>query len=448
MSSRRVRRRLLGAGLGAVLPRVGHSVAATSDATASAFGSLSEALAALRGGAGVATVAPGEHRIRNPIVVHGLSGLLRFAPGSRLVVTDTSAGGLRFVRCNGLTIEGLHLVWPEVPRVRSHFGAGLMFVLGTRIVVRDLTVDGAVGAGLHVDTCREVRLDDIRVSSTRADGIHFANCAEVVASNLSTRDTGDDGVACVDYERAPQGGPHVLRDVRVEDSAARGIAIVGASRVELTGFQVRRTASSGVLIATDRHYGTRRPNGVRVRDGVIVEAGVRTPPAGNRFGVEAIEAGDVELVRLVVLEAATRSISIVRVDRTVRIEGLRVETGHGGDPAVELHELAEADILGLVIRAARPPLLDVRQVSSLRVEDLDLTVTADGEPRAAATIAGPGRIELDGLRVSGAAATPVLLRRDVVGWLRVDPEVAVRVDSLELRVDRLPAPSDQAAGRR
>ena len=393
-------------------------------------GTLSEAIASLRAGAAVAVVGPGEARIRNPIVVHGLTGVLRFSPGARIVVTDPRAGGLRFVRCVGLTIEGLDLAWPSVPAVRTHFGAGLMFVLGRRLTVRDLRITGAVGAGLHVDTCTDVRVETARVSSTRADGIHFANCAEVVADDLATRDTGDDGVACVDYERAPAGGSHVLRGLRIEDSAARGIAIVGASGVDIADFEVRRTASSGLLIATDRHYRTRRPVGIRVGDGLIVDAGRRSPPVGNRFGIEAIEADALKLVRIRIEDAATRAVSIVRVGVGVRVDALRVDaTRAGGGPAVEMRDLERISIGRMEVEASAAPALHVERCASMSATRIELTMTAANSVEPVAVFAGPGRIEVDGLRVSGSGAGPVSLDDALGGWVRIDPGTVVDAGS-------------------
>ncbi len=436
-----------GGEIGAVSP------GAESDAAPMSF---EDAIGSLGRGRPIAVVAAGEHRLHNPAVFRGLGGVLRFAPGARVVVSDPDSGGLRFIQSKGLTIEGLRLAWPVRASVRTHFGAALMFVLCESVTVRRLEIDGAAGAGLHFDTCEDVQVEDASVTGSRADGIHFANCRDVRASGLRTRDTGDDGVACVDYERAPRGGRHVLRGVRVEGSAARGIAIVGARQVELTDFLVRRTASSGLLIATDNHYRTRRPASVRVSAGAVTEGGRGVPPAGNRFGIEVIEADDVAISDVRIVNSRTRSVSAVRIGRTLSFKDLHIEPApDAGGPALEVRDADQVSVLRLEVERTAALALLVERCTQFNATDVRLRGVASGGPGVAARFGGPGRIEVDHLTVVGNAEASVALGAGLDGWIAVDaPRIADATGgTVRLMVSKrgradAQAPDDQTAANR
>jgi hypothetical protein len=92
--------------------RGGEIGAPSPDVSDAAPMSFDDAIGSLVRGRPIAVVAAGEYRLRNPAVFRGLSGVLRFAPGARVVVSDPDSGGLRFIQSKGLTIEGLRLAWP------------------------------------------------------------------------------------------------------------------------------------------------------------------------------------------------------------------------------------------------------------------------------------------------------------------------------------------------
>jgi hypothetical protein len=379
--------------------------------------SLSDALRLLDRSDAVVRVCAGDHRIENPQIREGLSGKLVFEPGARLIAVNRDAGGLRFVNCNRLTIEGLDLLWSGPAVTRSHFGAGVLFVACGDTALIGCRVFGAPGAGVHFDVCHTVRVETAYVESSGADGVHFANCRQVRASRLTTVETGDDGVACVDYESKPQGSDIELSGIHVRGSRARGIAVVGTARVQVSGFRVDQTASSGVLIAQDFHYKTRRPEAVVLRDGVVVAGGRREPPAGNQFGIEVNHATSVYLSDIEVTDPKSRGVSVVNTRGEVRLSALRLHCAALGVPALEcrLSEQVRLDRISVSGGAALAMLFE--DCEQLRLESASV-MTAANEPEL--TAARFGRIRdarIGSMRIDGPGRAIVQVEPGVTGTL-------------------------------
>jgi hypothetical protein len=434
MSYRASRRRTLRS-LALPLLAAGHR--APVGASSGPSGAIAAAIAALSSPDAVAHVPAGDHPFDNPLIFRRRSGTLRLEPGARLLPLRPGAGGLRFDDCADLLVEGLRLEWSYSPRVsRSHHGAGMMLVTSSRVAVRDCEILGAPGAGLHVDTCAGVRLDGVRVARTLADGVHIANSRDVVGSDLRTRDTGDDGIGCVDYAHAPAGGGILLRGVDVEGSRARGVAIVGASDVEVEGFTVRRTASSGVLVATDVHFRTRRPARVSLRGGLVDDAGRLEPGAGNRFGVEVIAADDVSVRDVRVAGARSRSVSVVDTGGTAVLSGVEVAAPDARDGAcLECRGNARVAVEQAALDGSGGSALDAEANGSLELERIVLRSRAGGVARV--RVNGPGRVAIGDLRVAGEGSAHVRLGAGVRGTIVAPDRERVVLDlsgaSIELR---------------
>jgi hypothetical protein len=402
-------------------------------------GSLAAALAGLSSPDAVVFLPAGEHHFDNPLVVRRRSGTLRLLSGAWLLPRRAVGGGLRFDDCTDLAIEGLRIEWPQADGVaRSHHGAGLMLVTSARVAVRDCVIVGAPGAGLHVDTCTQVLVERVRVARTLADGVHFANCREVVARDLHTRDTGDDGVGCVDYAHAPAGGGISLRGVDVEGSRARGIAIAGASDVDIDGFTVRRTASSGVLVATDVHYRTRRPARVALRDGAVEGGGRMDPGAGNRFGIEVIAADDVALHDVRVTGARSRGVSVVDTGGAASLSDVDIGAPDAPDgAALECRGNARVTIRRARLDGSAGPALDVVANARLELDAIVLHGAAGVE--AGARIDGPGRVVIGEVRVEDDGVARLRVGGGARGSLRVPDRRRVALELRDAEIELLTA---------
>ena len=374
-----------------------------SERTEVLVSSLSEAIRALKHPQARVRLTSGDHPLRNPQVWDGLSGRLSFEPGARLLAMHRDEGGLRFVHCNQLFLDGLDLTWEGAARTRSHFGAGVMFVASGDVGIAHSRIHGAPGAGLHFDVCHKVQVDTIRVSSSGADGVHFANCRQVQARALMTSDTGDDGVACVDYDSKPPGGDVELSALDIRASRARGLAVVGTARVSVTDFRIARTASSGVLVAQDGHYKTRRPEGVKLATGSIVDGGRLEPPAGNRFGIEVNHATGVQLSDIEVSSPFTRAVSVVNTAGEVRLSGLRVKSDASGVPALECRHSEQVRLERIAISGGARLAMLFEDCRTLHLESATLSPALDGSDivfarldRIGSAVIGPMRMDAPG----------------------------------------------------
>ena len=378
----------------------------SSEHTEVTVSSLPEAMRALKHPQARVRLRPGNHPLRNPQIYEGLSGHLSFEAGAKLLAVHRDEGGLRFVNCNQLFVDGLDLTWEGAAQTRSHFGAGVMFVASGDIGIAHSRIHGAPGAGLHFDVCQKVQVDTIRVSSSGADGVHFANCRQVQARALMTTDTGDDGVACVDYDSKPPGDDVQLSGLDIRASRARGLAVVGTARVSVTDFRIVRTASSGVLVAQDFHYKTRRPEWVSLTRGSIVNGGRLEPPAGNRFGIEVNHASNVQLSDIDVTSPFTRAVSAVNTTGDLRLSGLRVNSDAPGVPALECRHSEQVRLERIAISGGSRLAMLFEDCRTLQLESATLAPTLDGSDivfarldRIGSAVIGPMRMESPGRAV-------------------------------------------------
>lgn len=169
------------------------------------------------------------------------------------------------------------------------------------------------------------------IEHTKADGLHFANCLDAQADRITVKDSGDDGLAFVHYADGPEHTGGIATGIRVEGSAARGIAVVGQSQVVIRDFAIDWTSSSGLYCAQEPSFDTRTPRDIVFERGVIRHAGrwrptepVAEKPSslvgndradGNDFGIEMDSAEDITFSNIQVIDPATRGVSLYRGTR-------------------------------------------------------------------------------------------------------------------------------------
>jgi hypothetical protein len=134
----------------------------------------------------------------------------------------------------------------------------------------------------------------------------------------------------VNYLAAPNRTGGVAKNITVRNSSARGISVVGQSRVRISGFLIENTSSSGVLCGEDSFWKTRIPTGVGFSDGQIRAAGRLKPSVGNTFGIEVHNAS-CTFSEIEVSGSADRGVSAFGPDRTLAMRGVRVKSNLSGD---------------------------------------------------------------------------------------------------------------------
>lgn len=275
-------------------------------------------------------IEPGFHLIDGPIVCSAESIRLQGDPGGAAIVfNDLDRGGLRFVGARDCSVRDLSLFWDSnVFPKRSHYGAGLLFVRCGNVRVDNIEVSYAPGAGVHFDECNGPRVSNVIVTHSGADGVHFANCSNLVVHDVKCIDTGDDGIAVVDFLHKPESSGFDIRKCHIENSRARGFALIGASNGFFSDFVIINTSSNGIHIEQDAHYKTRFPvdiSGVRVS---VSGCGSVSPKKGNQYGVNILRSNRIELKDVYVDGGTSAGFSIVD-SSSIAIKSSRVRGTRG-----------------------------------------------------------------------------------------------------------------------
>ncbi len=282
---------------------------------------------------GTVQVPPGTYLLDNssgPLIISNFSGELRLSAGATILFTTNNLGGLWFVGGTHARVSGLHAGYLVPPLSRNSPQEEIKFDATTDTIVTDAYVENSPAAGILFSNSIRPRVVHATIVKTKADGLHFANCQDAEVTNLTTDETGDDGLAFVNYAAYPNYTGGVANNITIRHSAARGISVVGQSLVNVAGFLIESTSSSGLLCGEDTFWKTRIPTGVRFSSGRIRNAGAMPPPAGNNFGIE-VNNGSCAFSDIEVTGAAGRGVSALAPDGSVSLNDIRVNGNLSGD---------------------------------------------------------------------------------------------------------------------
>lgn len=267
-------------------------------------------------------IPSGIYHFRNPLELRLFDRSVVFEPGARLIGLRENESGLVLDGCRNVSISGLNLAWLRASPRRTGFDAGVLVRKSVGVSVHGCVVRGGPCAGVLFTRCEIPVVEDVFVSDTKADGVHFANCLNPIARRIETENTGDDGLAFVNYAKfeAHHGG--YAEDILVSNSLARGIAVVGQQNVTVDRFEIRSTAVSGIYIAHEYSYDTRRPSNVTFSNGVVELGGQINVRRGNKYGAEIVRAADVSLVNIRVLRSRGPAVSANQTNGVLRLESI------------------------------------------------------------------------------------------------------------------------------
>ncbi|GIF26307.1 hypothetical protein BJ973_005666 [Actinoplanes tereljensis] len=244
----------------------------------------------------------GDYQLDNSgtdIVIPSFTGVLAMAPAARFVFTDSAGRGLEFKAGTGARFYGLSTAFVTAPAARVGAQECVLISLTTDTYVEDVTITGSAAAGLLFYRCTRPTVVGALITGTMADGLHFANCQDGSAERITTIDTGDDGVAFVNYADGPASTGGRATHLSITRSKARGIAVVGQSRVTIRDAVVDTTSSAGVYCARESgEWVTRKPDDVTFQRIRIVGAGLSTPvtSSGLRItGAGRVVASDITI---------------------------------------------------------------------------------------------------------------------------------------------------------
>jgi hypothetical protein len=264
-------------------------------------------IAALSNSAASVYVGAGDHRIDNSgadIVIPSFTGVLAFAPGARLVFTDSAGRGVEFRSGTGARFYGLSTTFATAPAVRVGAQECVLFAETTDTYVEDVRVAGSAAAGLLFFRCTRPTVVGALITGTMADGLHFANCQDGTADRITTIDTGDDGVAFLNYSDGPDNSGGVATNLHVTRSKARGITVVGQSGVTIRDAVIDTTSSAGLYCAhEDGEWKTRVPDDVVLERIKVLGGGATWADNGGTVassGLRITEAGRVTAAHIVI----------------------------------------------------------------------------------------------------------------------------------------------------
>jgi hypothetical protein len=272
---------LLLAGLAgsSILPSAGKSVSPPRRATfidvKRSFGTtdsaIRRAIVAARSSRRALYFAPGTYTHRGMLV---LDGITAFGNGqSSILVAQNPSRSAVILKGTHPVLRDIQIASPApAERLQTSAAAGVRVDGANRFVVQRVKVAGAENAGIVVFGGTNGLIADNTVSGALADGIHLtAGSHAVRVSGNAVHDVGDDMIAVVSYLSDPYPCSDVLitgNDVRRETSG-RGITAVGGRDVTIQRNTISRTHGAGVLVASDRSYGTYGTEGVKVLNNVI-----------------------------------------------------------------------------------------------------------------------------------------------------------------------------------
>lgn len=167
-----------------------------------------------------------------------------------------------------------------------------------RFAIDHVDVSGGSGAGIFVQGSSNGLVSDSFVSRCLADGIHItqseggAPSSDIVIRRNRVSECGDDGIAVVSYgdlgKAAPCSGVTVVSNHISGQTWGRGIAVSGGRDIEIVSNIVSDSPSAGILVTSEKSYGTLEVTNVSVRQNLIVDCkssshAAITVTTGNRI---------------------------------------------------------------------------------------------------------------------------------------------------------------------
>lgn len=201
------------------------------------------------------------------------------------------------IRGSGVTLRNFRKISPNA-RARKAGSNGIVFDQAQDFAIRDVTIDGAMGAGLVVrGGNRGLIGPNVVVKNTRADGVHLTRGAQnVQVDGVTCQDTGDDTFAVVSYRA--QGilcSNIVFSRCRSIDSASRGFAVVGGRAVQIRDVVVERSGAAALYFYGEASYDTYGVQDCQATDSLLIDCvnrlrGYSVITIGGRSGVDSINS--------------------------------------------------------------------------------------------------------------------------------------------------------------
>ncbi len=226
------------------------------------------------------------------------------SPKNAVILTGTNP------KLKGVTVTS---AWVG-ERQSNDSSSGVLVSDATGFKVDNVDVDVSAGAGVLVRNSTGGAIVTSSVADTLSDGFHITGCSsDINVTGNVANTTGDDGFAVVSY--VPQGvacSGITFTGNTSNDSAARGMSVVGGNSVVFNDNEVNRSNSSGIYIASEASFNTYGVDGVTGTGNLISDCNVGLVSGGSVYinGREGYIVQNVDLETNTILDSNSNGIVV------------------------------------------------------------------------------------------------------------------------------------------
>ncbi len=252
---------------------------AIPDGKTDSLAAFQKAIEAAKKQGGSVYVPPGNYALSSRLSVDGVGIIGAGQNVSILTSTNPSSGSIDLKGSN-VSLRNLAHVYKNTAVRDGSDAKNSITVLGaSTFAIQNVRIVGAGTAGILVrDEASNGIISGNVIKNTKADGIHITDgSSRITVENNTVKQTGDDTIAVVSYKKdSAMTSDVVIRGNAVGyASKARGISVVGGSRVTIENNTINNTEMAGIYIAVESAWKTRDVNDISVSGNTIVKTGTR-----------------------------------------------------------------------------------------------------------------------------------------------------------------------------
>lgn len=236
----------------------------------------------------------GDYNVDNStgaLIISGCTGRWIFDEGARLVFSTVNQPGIRFSNAQKLTLDNIRVKWATTPVTRTEDDHAIEIIDSDHITLLTPKVENGPAFGILLENCHTTMVMGGLVENTMSDGVHHRDCINFHVMGCTAKNTGDDGFSCT-AEVESYGG--VLTSIITENSAKRGIAIVGPSNVSISNFTVKDSAAAGIVVLSDAFSGSLTSKAIKISHGKLESCGSVAEAGSHAIVVYEAYAGGLE----------------------------------------------------------------------------------------------------------------------------------------------------------
>jgi trimeric autotransporter adhesin len=314
-------------------------------------------------------------------------------------------------------------------QINNEANAGILLTGCNDFVVSRVTPSKIGNAAILTRRCKRGKIFDNDITDIWHDAIHMTNgCENIIVAFNRIVNGGDDAIAIVDYLSQKRQSRNIQVVANQIDGVkfARGITVIGGSRVTIVGNSIKKTYVAGIMVASESSYKTFGPKNVvidaNIIDGCGNVSGIGLDGSVSATGAISVSAwapagmnkrADVENVTIcnnLVLNSANVAIASPNAGGTVR--GLNILSNQiiDGADTYNKNGLTKKTSAAVSSGSTVIPVKDAYMVA------YGMTVVANGVPAEAKVIAATKNSVTLSLPTTAAIANDSNIRFFGIGW--------------------------------